>query len=286
LALPRILAARQTLALVALLTLTLFRSSALANVPQSNDDARVQARDFLKRGTQALKAGQFNLAIEDFKRAKELDPSLLDASLDLATAYANKFIPGSPAQENVELGKQAVQEFKDVLSQDPENLQAIDGIGSVLYKMGGDPFDREVLDEAKQYWQKHIDITPKDPEPYYRVGLIDWTIVDQADRELHGTWSKKNSATEGSDEPMPEGLRQKFQNQFETIINDGIEHMKQAILLRPDYDDAMAYLNLLYRVRAQLEPTAGLRDADLREADELVDQATKIKKQKMASSPQ
>jgi tetratricopeptide (TPR) repeat protein len=284
--LPQIFAARQTLALAALLILPLARSFALPDLQQSNDEARDQARHFLQQGVQAFKTGQFDQAIEDFKHAKELDPSLVNASLYLATAYANQYIPGAPSKENVELGKQAIQEFQEVLAQDPENLSAIDGIASVLYSMGGTPFDRETLDEAKQYWQKHIDIKPKDPEPYYRVGVIDWTVVYRADRELHEAWAQKKSVTQDADEPMPEGLRQKFQNQFDIIINDGIEHMKQAILLRPEYDDAMAYLNLLYRLKAGMEPTAGLRDADLREADELVDQVTKIKKRKMASSPQ
>ena len=53
---------------------------------------------------------------------------------------------------------------------------------------------------------------------------------------------------------------------------------------RPEYDDAMAYLNLLYRMKAEMEPTAGLRDADLQTANELVDQVMKIKKRKMESS--
>ena len=96
---------------------------------------------------------------------------------------------------------------------------------------------------------------------------------------------RKNSVTQDANETLPESLRLRFENQFGTTIDDGIEHMKQAILLRPDYDDAMAYLNLLYRLKAGMEPTAGLRDADRREADELVDQATKIKKQKLTSSP-
>ncbi len=52
----------------------------------------------------------------------------------------------------------------------------------------------------------------------------------------------------------------------------------------PDYDDAMAYLNLLYRMKAEMEPTAGLRDADLKEADELVDRVKEIKKKKLKSS--
>ena len=95
---------------------------------------------------------------------------------------------------------------------------------------------------------------------------------------------QKKSVTLTSGEALPEALRQEFEDQFEPTVNEGIEHMKQAIVLRPDYDDAMAYLNLLYRMKADMEPTAGLRDADLTEADELVDRVKEIMKNKMESS--
>ena len=36
------------------------------------------------------------------------------------------------------------------------------------------------------------------------------------------------------------------------MIEDGIAELEKALQLRPDYDDAMAYLNLLYRERARL----------------------------------
>ena len=36
-------------------------------------------------------------------------------------------------------------------------------------------------------------------------------------------------------------------------VEDGIQNLQKALQLRPDYDDAMAYLNLLYRQRAEYE---------------------------------
>ena len=37
------------------------------------------------------------------------------------------------------------------------------------------------------------------------------------------------------------------------VVQDGIDNLNKAIALRPDYDDAMAYLNLLYRRKADLQ---------------------------------
>ena len=53
----------------------------------------------------------------------------------------------------------------------------------------------------------------------------------------------------------------------------------------PDYDDAMAYLNLLYRQKADMETTADARDDDLKKADDLVDKVKAIKQKKMTAAP-
>lgn len=56
--------------------------------------------------------------------------------------------------------------------------------------------------------------------------------------------------------------------------------------LRRDYDDAMAYLDLLYRQKADTEPLGGLRDEDLRTADNLVDEIKALKQKKMGQPRQ
>src|SRR5271156_384987 len=103
--------------------------------------AKLHARDLLNKGVQSFKNGQYDVAIEDFKQAKDLDPTLMNARLYLATAYATQYIPGAPSQENMQFGNQAVAEFKEVLETDRNNLSAIDGIGSILFQMAGTPFD-------------------------------------------------------------------------------------------------------------------------------------------------
>jgi hypothetical protein len=64
-----------------------------------------------------------------------------------------------------------------------------------------------------------------------------------------------------------------------SVIEDGISKLDKAIQLRPDYDDAMAYINLMYRERADLEcADLAARNRDLRTADEWVDKAMATKK--------
>ena len=110
---------------------------------------KLKARDQLNKGVAAFKNGQYDASVENFKQAKDLDPSLLNARLYLATAYATEYIPGAPSDDNIRLANQAIAEFQDVLSIDPNNTSAIDGIGSLLYNMAGTPFTPEKFEESK-----------------------------------------------------------------------------------------------------------------------------------------
>lgn len=248
--------------------------------------AKLKARDLLNKGVAAFKNGQSDAAIEDFKQAKEADPDLLNARLYLATAYASLYIPGAPSAENLARGQQAVAEFKEVLDKDPRNLSAIDGIGSILFQMAGQPFDPKKFEESKSYHQRHIQLKPDDPEPYYWIGVIDWTEAFRANGEMRLDYNKNNIKKQVKDtDPLPPPVRTEYAGKYGSIIDEGIADLQKAISLRPDYDDAMAYLNLLYRRKADIAETPDERASLLKQADDLVDKVKEIK-QRRADQPQ
>ncbi|MGB0035383.1 MAG: hypothetical protein WBP79_07920 [Candidatus Acidiferrales bacterium] len=242
---------------------------------------KLRARDKLNKGVQAYKAGQFDLAIEDFKTSKDLDPSLLNARLYLATAYASQYIPGAPSEENIRMGKQAIQEFQEVLDKDKDNLSAIDGIGSILYSMGGTPYDPAKFEESKNYHKRHIAIKAEDPEPYYWIGVIDWSLAYRGNGDMRAEYNRTAKKTIKDTDPMPPALAAQYGQKFGAIVDEGMTNLKKAMELRSDYEDAMAYQNLLYRRKADMEPTADARDADNKTADELMDKVKAIKQKKM-----
>lgn len=244
---------------------------------------KLRARDKLNKGVQAYKAAQFDVAIDDFKTAKELDPTLTNAQLYLATAYASQYIPGAPSAENVRNGDQAVKEFQAILAIDANNLSAIDGIGSILYNMAGTPFDASKLEDSKKYHEKHIQLKPDDPEPYYWIGVIDWSLTYRGNKDLREEFNNTAKKTIKESDPMPGNLASQFASKYSSNVDEGITNMKKAIELKPDYDDAMAYLNLLYRQKADMETSPPARDADMKSADELVDKVKAIKQKKMES---
>jgi tetratricopeptide (TPR) repeat protein len=247
--------------------------------------SKLKARDLLNKGVAAFKGGQYDTAIEDFKQAKDLDPDLMNARLYLATAYASQYIPGAPSDQNMRLGTQAVNEFKEVLEKDSNNISAIDGVGSILFQMAGTPYDPKKFEESKTYHQKHIELKPNDPEPYYWIGVIDWTLSFRANGELRQAYNKDHINKQVKDtDALPAAVRTDYATKYGAMVDEGIADLQHAIQLRPDYDDAMAYLNLLYRRKADMVESAEERASLQKQADDLIDKVKEIK-QKRAEQP-
>jgi hypothetical protein len=248
--------------------------------------SKLQARDKLNKGVAAYKEAQYDTAIEFFKAAKDLDPGLMNARLYLATAYASQYIPGAPSDQNIRLGTQAVNEFKEVLSIDDKNLSAIDGIGSILFQMAGTPYDPKKFEESKSYHKKHIELRPNDPEPYYWIGVIDWTLAYRANGELRAAYNKDHINKQvRDDDPLPAAVRSEYASKYGSLVDEGITSLQKSIEIKADYDDAMAYLNLLYRRKADMVESAEERAGLKKQADDLVDKVKEIK-QKRAEQPQ
>jgi tetratricopeptide (TPR) repeat protein len=247
--------------------------------------AQSDAQEALNRGVAAFKNGQTQEAEQFFERAKALDPNMLNAHLYLATTYASQYIPGAPSDENRQFGLKAIEEYKGLLGIDPNNLPAIDGIGSLLFQMGGQPFSPELFQESKSYHQRHIQVRPEDPEPYYWIGVIDWTLAFRANGVLRQRFNN-GVAKLGAADPLPPELREQYAQEYGATIDEGIESINHAIKLKPDYEDAIAYLNLLYRRKADIAADDAEREKFIQMADDLVDKVKEIKEARAKAAGQ
>ncbi len=265
------------IACLILLPTLAFPAPAAAWVPRIQAASSQEARETLSKGVQAYLNGRIEQAIEFFKLAKELDSSLLEATLYLGVAHASLYMPGVETEENRRIGEQAIEEFRKVLDKDPQNLLAIDGIANLLYRMGADSSDPRKLEESKGYHRKHIELRPEDPEPYLGIGVIDWAPAFRANQKMRNVYSSAASEPLRPDDPLPPNLRVEFVGKFGAIVDEGIEHLNKAIDLRPDYIDAMAYLNLLYRLKADQVFTDAERNRYFQIADDLVERIKEIR---------
>jgi tetratricopeptide (TPR) repeat protein len=230
---------------------------------------RLRARDQLNKGVAAYKNARYEQAIENFKNAVALDDSLKNAKLYLATAYAQQYIPGVDSPENLQNATSAIDQYKSVLQQDPKNVNSIKGIAYLYLQM-------KKFEDAKDYYRKAVALDPNDPEAYYSVGVIDWTQAYQPRMEERAKIGLR------PDEPLKDKkLCAKLRDENGNVIQDGLDNLNKAIQLRQDYDDAMAYLNLLYREEADREcDQPEQRASDLKTADEWVDKTMAAKKAK------
>jgi tetratricopeptide (TPR) repeat protein len=230
---------------------------------------KLRARDQLNKGVQAYKNAKYEEAIERFKNAVSLDPTLINAQLYLATAYAQQYIPGAETPENLRMAEQAINEYKNVLQKDPNNINSIKGIAYLYLQM-------KRFDDAKEYYRKAAQVDPNDPEAYYSIAVIDWTQTYQPRMEERNKLGLKPDEAL-KDKKVCEALKEKNTPK----IDEGMQALEKALELRKDYDDAMAYYNLLWREKADIEcgdPAA--READLKKADEWVDKTLAVKKAK------
>ncbi len=63
------------------------------------------------------------------------------------------------------------------------------------------------------------------------------------------------------------------------VVDEGIEVLRQALQINPRFTNAMEYLNLLYREKAELARDEEERRRWVREADKLALQAVEMKRQ-------
>jgi tetratricopeptide (TPR) repeat protein len=236
------------------------------------------AADEMQAGVVAYKFSDYAGAAEHFNAALAINPDLTQARLFLATAYAQQYIAGDDSEANVAMAQQAINQFKLVLNDDPTEVERYKSVVPVASLS----FNLKRLDDAREYYGKAIELKPDEVRNYFMIGLIDWTEASKTRQKVRSDLG----LTESQMISKPEAcVSLRAQNQQE--VEDGILRMQKALELQPDYDDAMGYMNLLYRERAEYEcddPAA--RKGDLKAADDWTDKALAAKKTKVESAPE
>lgn len=228
----------------------------------------------LDDGVAAYEQARYEEAVTHFRRSIALDPNKVVSHLYLGVAYAQEYIPGVDTADNNQLARQAIDEFEKVLALDSDAAQqmsSLKGIASLYFNM-------KQFEISKEYHRKVLGLDPEDPEPSFSIAVIDWTEAYQLRMEQRATLGlKPGDPLINSNECW--AVRAKN----EQLVNEAIEMLTKALTVRRDYDDAMAYMNLMYRERADIQcGNKQAYDADTKIADKWVDatMATKRPKEK------
>jgi len=222
--------------------------------------SRLKARDQLNKGVAAYKNAKYEEAINHFQTAVNLDPSLPMARLYLATAYAQQVVPDLTTPDNLKNANLAIQGFQEVLDKDPKDISSLKGIAGLYFQI-------DKFDEAKQWQQKVLAVDPQDAEAAYTIGVIDWGVAHKNSVKL---LTEAGLQDDGNGNPKaPKKVCDTIAAQNTAIVNEGMQYLQKAIEIRPNYDDAMAYVNLMYRQKANLEcGNDQARKEDIAQADQ------------------
>lgn len=216
----------------------------------------LKARDQLNKGVKAYKDKAYDVAAGHFKKALELDPDLNLAYEYLASSYMQQFVPNMYTDANLKVANEAIETFKKVLEITPGNVNAIQSIASLYNAMGE-------YEKSKEWYRKRLELEPNNPVPLYGIGVIDWNIV--------------HTGTGPNGENVP-NMTPEEKARLNTVIDEGIDALKKALEINPDYADAMSYLNLCYRKKAMLVDDQAMKDDYTHKADRLAAQSLILKK--------
>jgi tetratricopeptide (TPR) repeat protein len=220
---------------------------------------KLKSRDQINKGVAAFKNAQYEEAVSNFQTAVRLDPTSENAKLYLATSYAYQVVPNLLTPENLDFAQKALDGFNEVLAKSPDDLTALKQVASI---------DRNIqkFDEAKAYELKVIKVAPDDPEAYYIVAVLDWTL---SYKNAVAILAADGLTDDGSgNKKMTKGACAKMQAANTDLTSEGLQFLNKAVDLNPTYDDAMQYIQLTYRRKADLEcGNEPARKADMSQVD-------------------
>ena len=117
---------------------------------------------------------------------------------------------------------------------------------AMLYFKKGD------FDNGVQWLKKRLEVEGNNPEVYYLIGVQAW------DRSYNYP-------------DLDPALRAK-------IVDDGLQSLNKAVEIKPDYFEAVSYINLLYREKAKMETDPAKKQEYTDTANKYLQQALEMRK--------
>ncbi len=225
--------------------------------------AKLKARMLMRQANDLYKTEKYLEAIKKYDEVIAIDPWWADAYRNAALAYLALYQPGSLHEKDIQYSEQAIMKFrrylqfvpndertedllmdtymktqryeeaanffKEKLKKDPKNSRVLQSIATIYAKAGN-------FEEARKWFRARAEADAKNPEAWYSLGVLNW------ERSFKGT------------DLTVEERR--------ALIAEGMEALKKAVDLRPDYFEAYSYINLLWRQKAltEIDPEEAQRD--------------------------
>lgn len=241
---------------------------------------KIKSKQEIKKGNEFLKAAQYQSALAAYEEALRLDPGETKLHKHIGIAYMGMYQPGSKHPKDLEFAQKAIENLQqyaqaypedtksreylvsmylnserfddaiafyqnEFLKRNPKDAKAMNSLAMLYFKKGD--FDNGVI-----WLKKRLEIEGNNPEVYYLIGVQAW------DRSYNFP-------------DLDPALRAK-------IVEDGLQSLNKAVELKPNYFEAVSYINLLYREKAKMEADPAKKQEYTDTANKYLQQALEMRK--------
>ncbi len=197
----------------------------------------------MEQGKAAFKAGQYGAAIDSLKKALAIDPDYTIAELYLGASYAMQVIPDAKTPENQANAENAIAALKRI-PEDDGSYHNAQKLLALVYR------DTGRLDDARTAELAALKIA-EDAETHYAIGVLDWR---EATEFARAALEAEGMRDDGAGNAQMSAIAcAKIKEHNSPLVEDAITQLTRAIEMNSKYSDAMGYLNLVYRRRADFD---------------------------------
>jgi tetratricopeptide (TPR) repeat protein len=227
------------------------------------------------RGVEQFRAAKYQDAVDAFQHAVDLRPD--DGSIHqlLGTACEQLYVPGGVQPENLAMGSRTENEFKRAFELNPSDSHPLESLASLSYK-------QHKMQEAREWDSRFLAVNPRNKRAHYWAGLLSWEAFNP---DLIAARASANMKPEDPGPLPPTPAKADLMAKDGSMVDEAITHLRRALELDPQYDQAMTYLERLIRGRADLRDTPEQYKHDVAEADTWVQRALETKKLKSGVPP-
>src|SRR5215813_11590366 len=248
--------------------------------------AKIKSRMEIKKGNEFFKAGQYQAALASYQVALQLDPNQKKLYKNIGMTYMAMYQPGSKHPKDLEYASKAIENLKIYIAAYPDDKRAREFLVSMY-------LSTDKYDEAIAFYQDRLQADPKDTKALQSLATM---YFKKGDFDKGVEWLQKRAALEPNN---PEGYLmigiQAWDRSYHypdidptaraKIIESGLEATQKALQLKPDYFDALTYINLLYREKAKIETDPAKQQEDIATADKYRQQALDLRKKTLPVTP-
>lgn len=250
---------------------------------------KLKSKQEIKKGNSFFKAEQYQTALASYQEALRLDPGEKKLHKNIGLAYMGMYNPGSKHPKDLEFAAKAIEHLKIYSEAYPADRKAREFLVSMY-------LSTERFDDAIAFYQGLVQESPNDvkamqslAQMYFKKGDVDNALK----------WLKKRLDTETSPLAKAEvyyfiGV-QAWDRSYNfpdidpveraRIVDEGLDALNKALQIKPDYFEALSYVNLLYREKAKIEADPAKKQEYTDMANRYLQQALELRKKSLARTP-